>query len=57
MSIPIDLPPSDSCQKETPGKNHGRLRVILGTELRAALGGARGQIIDVGLFPPPPPAA
>jgi len=54
MTFPSD-PPSDRTL-QAAGNQDRRIRTLAAAELRAALGGARGQIIDTGSFPPPPPA-
>jgi hypothetical protein len=55
MSLPT-VPPSTPAPR--PSRNHDPRHLILAAaELRAALGGSRGQIIDTGYLPPPPPSA
>jgi hypothetical protein len=55
MSLPFDPPSTPTLR---PSGNHDpRQRVLAAAELRIALGGSRGQIIDTGYVPPPPPSA
>lgn len=53
MSLPTD-PPS---APRTTRNLEPRPMVLAAAQLRVALGGSRGQIIDTGYVPPPPPSA